>query len=380
MLKKQVFLIQNILSWLSQFFIHRINIKIMFKQFTQRLTPARRVPGVLALFIVLFVLLVAVAGCNKEPIHPKEKCNASMTPGPAQLLVSGLQGSAGSTIGPDGALYVTEGAVGKITRIDPKTGNAATFASGLPLLIPGVGIGGAWDVAFVDKTAYVLVTLVGTDVGGSDVVGIYRRDGPDSYTVIADIGAFSIANPPAPAFVVPTGVQYAIQTYHGGFLVTDGHHNRLLYVELDGKITEVKTFEDIVPTGLALSGSTIYMAEAGPVPHNPEDGRVVSFGPKSPAVTTVASGARLVVDVEFNCGHTLYALSQGVWDGVDEGSPALPNTGSLVKVNNDGTFTVVKDGLDRPTSLEFIGTTAYIVTLTGEVWTIKHVSGALFDE
>jgi len=153
-----------------------------------------------------------------------------------------------------------------------------------------------------------------------------------------------------------------------------------LYVTLDGKITEVRTFTDIVPTGLALSGNTIYMAEAGPVPHNPEDGKVISFGPKSPGVTTVASGARLVVDVEFNCGHTLYALSQGVWDGVEEGSPALPKTGSLVRVNNDGTFTVIKDGLDRPTSLEFIGTNAYIVSLTGEVWTIEHVSDEPFNE
>ena len=352
----------------------------MFKQSKQRFASARRVPNVLALFIVLFAILGVLAGCDKNPVHPTEKCNTKWTPGPTRLLASGLQGTAGSTIGPDGALYVTEGTVGKVSRVDPRTGNVTTFASGLPLLIPEVGIGGAWDIAFLGKTAYVLVTLVGTDVGGTDVVGIYRIDGPASYTIIADIGAFSIAHPPKPAFEVPTGVQYAIQAYHGGFLVTDGHHNRVLYVELDGKITEVKAFEDIVPTGLALSGSTIYMAEAGPVPHNPEDGKVISFGPKSPAVTTVASGARLMVDVEFNCGHTLYALSQGIWDGVEEGTPALANTGSLVKVNDDGTFTVVRDGLDRPTSLEFVGTTAYIVTLTGEVWTIEHLGDAPFND
>ena len=114
------------------------------------------------------------------------------------------------------------------------------------------------------------------------------------------------------------------------------------------------------------------MAEAGPVPHLPENGKVVSFGPQSHKVTTVASGARLLVDVEFS-GRTLFALSQGVWDGVEEGSPAEPNTGSLVKVNHDGTFTQVVDGLDRPTSLEFIKNTAYIVTLTGEIWTIDDV-------
>jgi hypothetical protein len=34
-----------------------------------------------------------------------------------------------------------------------------------------------------------------------------------------------------------------------------------------------------------------------------------------------------------------------------------------VEVKGDGTFSVVADGLDRPTSMEFIGNTAYIVSL-----------------
>jgi hypothetical protein len=44
-----------------------------------------------------------------------------------------------------------------------------------------------------------------------------------------------------------------------------------------------------------------------------------------------------------------------------------------VKVNPDGTFTVVLDGLNQPTSFEFIGNTAYVVTLTGEVWRIDNI-------
>src|SRR5206468_8524907 len=120
-----------------------------------------------------------------------------------------------------------EGAAGRISRVDPQSGAVTTFASGLPKSI--VGIGGAIDVAFIGETAYVLVTLVGPDVGGSDVVGIYRVDGPDSFTVIADIGAFALLHPPTIPFEidVPSGVQYAIQTYRGGFLVTDGHFNRV---------------------------------------------------------------------------------------------------------------------------------------------------------
>ena len=295
----------------------------------------------------------------------------------ATLLVTGLASGSGSTVGPGGALFVTEGAAGRISRVDPKTGQVTTFASGLPPFI--VGIGGAMDVAFIGSTAYVLVTLVGPDVGGSDVVGIYRIDGPNSFTVIADIGAFSLAHPPATDFFVPTGVQYALEAYRGGFLVTDGHHNRVLHVTLDGEVSELITFGNIVPTGLARAGNKIYMSEAGPVPHLPENGKVVAFLPGSSAATQVASGARLLVDVEFGRGRTLYALSQGFFvPGHPEGSPAEPDTGSLVEVNNDGTFTDVFAPLDRPTSLEFIGNTAYVVTLAGEIWKIDNVGAPPF--
>ncbi len=322
--------------------------------------------------LILSAALIAIVAPSAASAAPPSGVPSGAAT--ASLLVSGLQGSVGSTIGPGGALYVTEGAAGRITRVDPKTGATTTFASGLPKSI--IGVGGAMDIAFIGGTAYVLVTLVGPDVGGSDIVGIYRVDGPNSFTVVADIGEFAINNPPDTSFAVPTGLQYALETYRGGFLVTDGHHNRVYRVTLDGEVTELIAFGNIVPTGLAVRGKTIYMAEAGPLPHLPEDGKVVSFGPKSTTATEVASGSRLLVDVEFGRGRTLYALSQGVWPlGGPAGSPALPNTGALVKVNRDGAFTVVTDGLNQPTSLEFIGNTAYIVTLGGEIWKIDGVSG-----
>jgi hypothetical protein len=39
----------------------------------------------------------------------------------------------------------------------------------------------------------------------------------------------------------------------------------------------VITFGDIVPTGLAVRQKTVYLAEAGPVPHLPENGKIVRF-------------------------------------------------------------------------------------------------------
>jgi hypothetical protein len=305
----------------------------------------------------------------------------------SERFVTGLQRARGSTVGPDGALYVTEAAAGRISRVDLETGKVSTFASGLPIPPTAfAGSGGVVDVAFLGRTAYALVTLVDPNplapvVGGRSAVGIYRVDGKERFTQIANIGTFSAARVPIGFFVaVPTGVQYALETFRGGFLVTDGNHNRVLQVSRDGEITQLIQFGNVVPTGLAVSGKTVYIAVAGPAPHLPETGKVVAFSPKSPTATDVAAGARMLVDVEFARGRTLFALSQGVWNGVAPGSPALLNTGSLVRVNGDGTFTVITGGLDRPTSLEIIGNTAYVVTLGGEIWTIEDIAGRRFGE
>ena len=231
------------------------------------------------------------------------------------------------------------------------------------------------DVAFIDDTAYALVTLVGPFFGTTDINGIYRVDGPNSFTVVADLGEFSANNLPATDYFIPTGLQYAMDPFRGGFVVTDGHHNRMLEARLNGEVSEMIAFDNIVPTGLEVHGNTIYMAEAGPNPHLPQNGRVVAFGPDSSSASEVASGAPLLVDVEYGLGQSLYALAQGEFDPANgDGSPANPNTGSLVKVNADGTFTEIIGGLNQPTSMEFIGNTAYVITLGGEIWKIANVS------
>lgn len=325
----------------------------------------------LALMLFVGVSSAAAATAKNPPGEPN-----------ATLLVTGLEELQGSAVGPGGALFVTAPLTGSIWRIDPKTGARTLFATGLPARNPDPFFLGAGvvDVAFIGGTAYALVTGVGEDLGENDIVGIYRVDGPNSSTIIADIGAWSMANPPTPEFFVPTGFQYSIETYRGGFLVTDGHHNRVLRVTRDGEITELIAFGNIVPTGLAVSGNTIYLAQAGPIPHVPETGKVVTFEPGSSAATEVASGIRLAVDVEFGRGRTLFALSQGFWDGPFEGAPAEPNTGALVRINGDGTLTTVVGGLDRPTSVEIIKNTAYVVTITGEIWKIDNISAPPYGD
>lgn len=286
------------------------------------------------------------------------------------LLASGLEGASGSTIGPDGALYVTEGAAGRVSRIDLATGQMSTLTEGLPLRV--FPLGGAIDVAFLGGTAYVLVTVVGASVGGDpdDHVGVYRVDGPTSHTLVADIGAFAAAHEPDNEFFVSTGVQYALEPYRGGFVVSDGHHDRLYHVELDGSVSEMFSLVDSVPTGLARHGGTVLFAAADVVPHR--DGKVYAYKQATGELTELASGGHLLVDVERGRGRSLYALAQGLHAGGEAGSPAEPNTGALLRVVN-GALVSVAEPIDRPTSLEIVKRSAYVVTLGGDVLSISPI-------
>jgi len=287
----------------------------------------------------------------------------------------------GSSIGPGGALYVTDGVAGEVLRIDRRSGRVAPYADGLPpKAFPGVDIGGPVDVAFAGRTAYVLVTLVSGRIfdepfGDPEAAnGLYRIERDGSNTLVADLGQWSVDNPPEPVFFVDTGVHFALETYRGGFLVTDGHHNRVLWVDHHGSIHELATFGNVVPTGLETAFGRIFVTQMGPIPHTPQDGKVVAL--RSGREREVATGASMLIDVERGPHGKLYGLSQGQWDGVGEGSRAEPDTGRLVVVGRHGDLAPVVDGrgeelvLDRPTSVEFVGATAYVVSVTGDVYRV----------
>jgi hypothetical protein len=288
----------------------------------------------------------------------------------------------GSAIGPGGALYVTDGVAGAVLRIDRRTGRVAPYADGLPpKAFPGADIGGPVDVAFAGRTAYVLVTLVSGAISGEPfgdpeaANGLYRIERDGSNTLVADLGQWSVDHPPEPAFVVDTGVHFALEPYRGGFLVTDGHHNRVLWVNRHGSIQEFATFGNVVPTGLETAFGRVFVTQMGPIPHLPEDGKVVAVrSGREPR--EVANGASMLIDVERGPHGKLYGLSQGQWDGVGEGSRADPDTGRLVVVGRHGNLTPVVDRrgrelvLDRPTSVEFVGATAYVLSVTGDVYRV----------
>ncbi len=339
-------------------------------------------------FVRRITLLIAVAGLALAVIAPAVSAHDRKGPVVRPLAEFGSDDFVlGSTIGPDRALYVTDGAAGAVLRIDRRSGRVTPYAEGLPpKAFPGMDIGGPVDVAFSGRTAYVLVTIVSgmfvfpgepaEPFGDPNVTnGLYRIERDGSNTLVADLGRWSVDNPPDPAFFVDTGVQFALEPYRGGFLVTDGHHNRVLWVSRHGSIHEVATFGNVVPTGLETAFGRVFVTQLGPIPHEPEDGKVVALRVgREPR--EVASGARMLIDVEQGPHGRLYALSQGTWDGVGEGSRALPDTGRLVVVGRHGELKPVVDRrgkelvLDRPVSVEFVGATAYVLSVTGVVYRV----------
>ena len=344
---------------------------------------ARRI----CLFIAAVGLMAALVAPTAGAHGPKGSSTQDRRGPVVTRIASFGDGSftTGSTIGPDGALYVTDGSAGEVLRIDRRSGRVTTYATGLPTKAFATDIGGPVDIVFVGRTAYVLVTLVSGEIVGdapfgdpNDKNGIYRLGRDGRFTLIADIGGWSVDNPPVPAFFIDTGVQYAMERYHGGFLVTDGHHNRVLRVKRNGSIKEAATFGNVVPTGLEVTKHRVFITQLGPIPHEPEDGKVLALHRRSDP-TEIASGASMLVDVERGPHGKLYALSQGQWDGAGEGSPASPNTGRLVIVKRDGSLKPVVDRrgrelvLDRPTSMEFVGDTAYIVSVVGDVYRIANL-------
>ena len=102
-------------------------------------------------------LLAAVSMCRGAFVCSSRAAESAL-PASRILLASGFAGGSGSTVGPDGALYVTEGAIGQVTRVEPVPANDDVCRGTAALF---VGLGGAIDVAFIGWTAYVLVTLVG---------------------------------------------------------------------------------------------------------------------------------------------------------------------------------------------------------------------------
>lgn len=315
-------------------------------------------------------------------------------PTAGKVLAEGLQGTQGATIGPDGALYVGEGGTGgptkvttpdgdgffgltgRISRIDPTTGERTTVATGIP---SGAGAEGGQgfgivDVAFLNGKLYYLIS------GGFNYIdptlaaypnGVYEVQPNGSSKLVADISKFNDDHPVTFPDAGPGGNPFGIIARDGGFYVTDGNYNRVLRVTLDGAISILTSFENVVTTGLATkSGGPLIVTEFGPFPFDPKAGKVIQVGIPTGTQTELANGYSHIIAAGYGPDGKLYALSMGDQADPSSGDEAVPFTGKILRVNADGTMTPIVDGLMFPTSLDISGSTAYATSLIGQVYQI----------
>jgi hypothetical protein len=139
----------------------------------------------------------------------------------------------------------------------------------------------------------------------------------------------------------------------GNFYVSDGNHNRLTKSDTSGTVTSVTEFPNHpVSTGIADTASgPFYVGYLGQGPFLPEAGKVVTVAPLTGTITEIASGVPMITDVAVS-GANVYALSFA--------AGFAPFTGSIQKVNADGTMSTLVSGLTFATAMMFDGNTLYV--------------------
>jgi len=332
---------------------------------------------------------------------------AQTTPSAGTMLAGGLLNPRGLTLGPDGMLYVAEsgeggpddvvvdgmtfhnGHTGRISKIDPSTGTLTTAAEGLPSNAHDqFGTVGPTDVAFIGDQLYYLQTHGGDDWGfPGEPTGIYSVNPDGTVTLLADIGAFNVANPVADVSggsqvdIEPGGNPYSMIVRNGAFYVSDGNQNQVMKVTDTGTITRVAELSGHpVSTGITFdpAGGPFYVAELGQEPFNPEDGRVVTVEESSGAIDVVASGFSALTDLGFGPNGQLYALQFA--EQATGPAPLAPFSAKVLRVNDDGTMTPVVAGFTFSTAMLFDGAKLYLtsnglsVLGPGEIWAIDDIT------
>jgi len=346
--------------------------------------------------LILLCFVIGFASCKKET-NSKETSNGltadnstlskknNAISATMSVLTTGLNHPRGLKFGPDGNLYVAEAGTGptascrtqscaefqpnvfspyfgcptggRISRIDPSSGSRATVVDNLPTSVGTNPDGtdadtfGPADVGFIGNTLYVLQGGAGCGHGvPSSTNGIYRINSDGSHTLIADLGAFSIAHPGAhnkPDDYTPEGNWYSMAIAENNFYALEPNHGNFVKVGLDGSIQEVVDISasqgHIVPTAVAYKGNFF----VGDLCVFPIAGisSVFKITP-SGTLKKIATGFSAIVGLVTDQNSNIYVLEM-------TSNQPFPDfgTGRIRKITANGTVEDVFSGLDFPTAM-----------------------------
>ena len=318
-------------------------------------------------------------------------------PANVQVVATGLNQPRKLVIGPDGNLLVTEAGTnvvpagctdgteaacanpsGAIARVTP-SGQVSTVVANLPSINGGPGSPGAsgpsgitilnGQIQFLTQNSNIDQTTGAQTYGPAGTLLGSLLSAPlagGTPTAESYLGTYEAQNNPdmgagsGPGNPPIDSDPYGITPYDGGLAIADAAANDVLLYE-NGTlstlavlplITEMVSGSPVqaqaVPTSLAVGpDGALYIGELGGAPNNVGVASVYRYA--NGQLTQYASGFTMIGDIAFDQAGRLLVLEMDQAGFADTDPGGLPTPGALIRVNADGSRTVLaSSGLEFP--------------------------------
>jgi len=331
--------------------------------------------------LILVIMLCAQFATNLAQAQSEEPVSVS-------VFATGLNNPRGLKFGPDGYLYVAEGGIAmndlstvgeceqvlppvgsytggynsRISKISPDGTQLTVVADHLPSSQTSENLGylvsGVADIAFIGDTLYGIEAGAGCSHGlaGTDNT-VFRVNRDGTTTTIANLSAYQKANPvanPEEDDFEPDGTWYSMVSLGSTLYAIEPNHGELVRILVNGKIQRVMDISasrgHSVPTALKFHEGAFYVGNLGTFPVVPGTAEILKIN-NGGKVKSILTGLTTVVGVDFDAQGRMYALETDTVAGFP--GPDAAGSGTVVRVNEDGSLTTIASGLVFPTAMTF---------------------------